>query len=174
MNAEKLKKPGGKFVGFNGKEGEMPEVELPGFKLSADELAKFTTNGFVVSERLGGRTFGQLYYDIYHRDLPVFVTSDSVLHAWHRSYDAMLEELERTYLIHALDSILTGMHDALPKANEEYGTGVLKDSVRDADFFLTVARTLLNDGRFDAPPDAWDRQGYRPALGKAESCRSPP
>jgi hypothetical protein len=139
-----VRKPGGKSIreGDN-KEFVWPDVDLPGYKLNADELAKFKANGFVVSERLGGYTFGELYYDIYHRDLPVFITSDSVLHAWHRSYDAMLEELELTYLKQTLESILTQMHEAIPKAHEEYGSGVLKNSVLDADFFLTVGRSLL-------------------------------
>ncbi len=103
-----------------------------------------------MSERLGATSFGQLYYDVYTRDLPVFISSDSVLHVWHRSYDAMLEELELTYLRHSLDAILAGMHDALPKAKTEYGDGVLKDSVLDADYFLAVARSLLR-GEADEP-----------------------
>jgi hypothetical protein len=173
LNVEKVKKPGGKSL-VGGKEHVWPEVELPGYKLTPDELAAFKANGFVASERLGGRSFGQLYYDVYHRDLPVFVTSDSVLHAWHRSYDAMLEELELTYLMHALDALLAGMHDALPAANEAYGAGVLKDSVRDADFFLAVARTLLNDGRNDPPPDAGPRPILAPAPVQGPAPKSGP
>ena len=150
VNAEKVKKPATKTreKGFDGKEYDRvtPAVELPGYKLTDAELAKFKANGFVVTERLGGYSFGEVYYQVYTRDLPVYISSDSVLHAWHRSYDAMLEELELTYLIGALDAILAGMHDALPKANTEYGAGPLKDSVRDADYFLTVARSLLRDG----------------------------
>ncbi len=84
VNVEKVKKPGEKRV-INGKDYQFPDVELPGYKLTDAELVKFKQNGFVVSERLGGYTFGQLYYDIYTRDLPVFITTDSVLHAWHRS-----------------------------------------------------------------------------------------
>jgi Protein of unknown function (DUF3160) len=119
------------------------KLELTGYHLTDDELVKFRSNGFVVTERLGGYAFGQLYYDIYTRDLPVFITSDSVLHAWHRSYDAMLEELEFTYLIQTLDAVLAGMHEAVPGAQDRYGDGVLKESVIDADYFLAVARTLL-------------------------------
>src|SRR4029453_16900822 len=55
-----------------------------GFRLNAAELARFRANGFVVSERLGGSSFGGLYYAVFHGDLPVFVTADSVLQAWHR------------------------------------------------------------------------------------------
>jgi hypothetical protein len=121
------------------------EVRLPGYKLTADELAAFKQNGFVVSERLGGFSFGQAYYDVYSRDLPVFITSDSILHAWHRSFDAVLEELETGYLSATLDLLLAAMHGALPAAKAEYGAGPLADSVRDADYFLTVARRLLTN-----------------------------
>jgi len=150
LNVESITKPEHKvkYTGRDGKEGEYtaPAEKLTGYKLTADELAKFKQNGFVVTERLGGYSFGEVYYAVYHRDLPVYISSDSVLHAWHRSYDAMLEELELTYLMSALDTILSGMHEALPKANEAYGAGLLKDSVRDADYFLAVARSLLKDG----------------------------
>ncbi len=85
MNVEKTKKSIIYVREDNGKEIKSDPVEIPGYKLTAVELAKFKVNGFIVTERLGGKSFGQVYYDIYHRDLPVFITSDSVLHAWHRS-----------------------------------------------------------------------------------------
>ncbi len=172
VNAEKVKKSGGKSISEDGKkEFKWPDVELPGYKLNPDELAKFKANGFVVSERLGGTSFGQLYYDVYQRDLPVFVTSDSVLHAWHRSYDAMLEELELTYLLHSLDAILAAMHDAMPKANDEYGAGVLKDSVLDADYFLAVARNLLANGKVPSKLNQDDRVNKTLSAVKAEQMQ---
>src|SRR5262245_19178121 len=57
----------------------------------------------------------------------------------------MLAELELTYLKHSLNALLTDMHDALPKARDEYGDGVLKESVLDADYFLAVGRSLLRE-----------------------------
>ena len=78
------------------------------YRLNEMELAKFKENGFVVSERMGAGSFAEMFYRIYSRDLPVFISSDALLHAWHRSYDAMLEELEETYLAATLDKILTG------------------------------------------------------------------
>lgn len=113
------------------------------FRPNADELAKFKANGFVVSERMGASSFGEMFYRIYSRDLPVFITADSVLHAWHRSFDAMLEELEATYLSAALGELLAGMADAVPAARAEYGTGPLADGLTDADYFLAVGRSLL-------------------------------
>lgn len=115
------------------------------FRLNAEELAIFKKNGFVVSERLGGQNFADLFYRIYSYDLPVFISADALLHAWHRSYDAILEELEETYLSSSLDEILEGMQKGIPDAWNHYGSGVLGESVKDADYFLAVARSLLAD-----------------------------
>jgi hypothetical protein len=113
------------------------------FQLNSEELAVFKHNGFVVSERMSAPSFADLFYSIYSRDLPVFVSSDALLHAWHRSYDEMLKELEESYLTRSLDEILAGMAQKIPEAQSQYGNGVLASSVLDADYFLAVARSLL-------------------------------
>ncbi|MCP4109753.1 MAG: DUF3160 domain-containing protein [Desulfobacteraceae bacterium] len=114
------------------------------FRLNDEELAIFDKNGFVVSERLQADSFGEMYYKIYVDDLPVFVSADSILHAWHRSFDAMLEDLEESYLNIVLNHILTKMSDEIPKAWEQYGNTVLAQGITDADYFLAVARSLLD------------------------------
>src|SRR5262245_35436204 len=113
------------------------------FRLNAKELAKFRQNGFVVSERLGAASCTEMFYRIYKRDLPVFISSDAVLHAWHRSYDAILEEVETAMLMPALDEILRGMAEKVRGASQQYGAGLMHDSLTDADYFLAVARSLL-------------------------------
>lgn len=113
------------------------------FRLNDKELAAFKKNGFVVSERLGAASFGEMFYRIYNHDLPVYISSDAVLHAWHRTYDAMLEELEESYLHESLNDLLTSMANQLPKVQQEYGKGIMEESVKDADYFLAVARSLL-------------------------------
>src|SRR4028119_1551337 len=39
------------------------------FQLNAEELTIFKQNGFVVSERLGGQNFADVFYRIYSHDL---------------------------------------------------------------------------------------------------------
>jgi Protein of unknown function (DUF3160) len=113
------------------------------FRLNGEERAAFKKNGFVVSERMGAASFSEQFYRVFSRDLPVFISSDALLHAWHRSYDAMLEELEETYLATSLDEILAGMTSQLPAARKAHGSGILSESIEDADYFLAVARSLL-------------------------------
>lgn len=113
------------------------------FQLNSEEFTVFKQNGFVVSERMNAPSFAALFYSIYSRDLPVFISSDALLHAWHRSYDEMLKELEQSYLARSLDEILAGMAQKIPEVHSQYGNGVLSSSVLDADYFLAVARSLL-------------------------------
>jgi hypothetical protein len=119
-----------------------PDRRLTDFRLNTNELSVFMTNGFVVSERLGTYSFADAYYRIFNDDLPVFVTADSVLHAWHRTYISMLEELEELYLATLLEKVITNMAAQLPPTWQQYGSGPLRSSILDADYFLTVARSL--------------------------------
>ncbi|ETL27908.1 hypothetical protein L916_18627 [Phytophthora nicotianae] len=52
------------------------------------------------------KSFGENNYRLYTDDLPVFVTADSVLHAWHRSFDAFLSDLETEFLARKLELVL--------------------------------------------------------------------
>ena len=115
---------------------------VPAFSLNPAELTVFKTNGFVVSERLGTSSFADAYYNAFDNELPVFVTADSLLHAWHRSYCNMLEELEELQMATLLERMLTNMAASLPEAYQKYGAGPLSNSILDADYFLTVARSL--------------------------------
>lgn len=113
------------------------------FRMNPKEQELFRKNGFVVSERMSAYSFAEIYYRLFSRDLPVFISTDSVLHAWHRSFDSILMELEEQALSTNLEMILNGMSARLAEARKEYGNGVLSDGVLDADYFLAVARSLL-------------------------------
>ncbi|XGW00844.1 MAG: DUF3160 domain-containing protein (plasmid) [Leptolyngbya sp. BL-A-14] len=123
------------------------------FRLTERELAVFKRQGFVVSERLGGQSFSELFYRLYSNDLPVFVSADAILHAWHRSYDAVLEELEANYLFHSLTELLQGMAEHLPAVWQEYGNGPLRESLQEVDYFLAVTRSLLLQDALSPQPN---------------------
>jgi hypothetical protein len=112
------------------------------FRLNDAELAALHRNGFVVSERRSTLTFAESFYRLWNDDMPVFVSTDAILQAWHRSYDNMLIELEHFWLLKLVGDMLDGMAAQLPAAQQEVGSGPLRDSLLDADYFLTVARSL--------------------------------
>ena len=120
------------------------EGRLIDFQLNDEELGLFTQNGMVVSGRLGAHSFVDAYYGIFTEDLPVFVTSDSIMHAWHKTYIEMLSEIEATYLAPKLRGFLVNLHDVLPDLASELKGGVLSESLNDVDFYLTVARSLFS------------------------------
>jgi hypothetical protein len=122
------------------------KTHLFDFRPNAKELALFKEKGFVVSERMGSHSFTDLYYRLYARDLPVFVTSDSMLHAWHRYFDRMLEGMELEYFLPEFQAMLAAMSAEIPAAQKAYAKGALGEALTDADFFLAVAQKLLGQG----------------------------
>ncbi len=118
-------------------------INLGGLALTSSELAVMQRNGFVVPERLSSHSFADAYYQIFERDLPVFVTSDSILHAWHRSFDAILEEMETYWAGPILQLTLDAMSEQVATSAANGSAAQLK-ALEDADYFVAVARSLLS------------------------------
>jgi hypothetical protein len=111
--------------------------------LNTNEFSAIQTNGFVVSERLGSYSFADAFYTIFTNDLPVYFSADAALHAWHRSYAGMLQEVEETYLAPTLQTILESMGAQVGSLwSQSVGTA-LPNGVSDADYFIAVARSLI-------------------------------
>ena len=119
------------------------DKRLYDFRLNPQEMGSFLTNGFVVSERLGSYSFADVYYKVFTDDLPVFISTDSVLHAWHFSFQKALEELEETWLAVQLGQLFDQMAGSLAEL-EVAGWDPQDPSVRDADLYLAVARSLIH------------------------------
>lgn len=114
------------------------------FRLNPAELAMFQTNGFVVSQRLERRSFADVYYDLYTDDLPVFVTADSVLQAWHRSIVTMVAEVEETCFQQTLSNLVVSMSAQVPALAAQASGTAMVNGVLDADYFLAVAQSLIS------------------------------
>jgi len=116
------------------------------YRLTGEEKELLGRHGFAVTERLGARSFGDGFLDVYHKDLPVFVSTDAILHALHMSYDAILIDLETGLLRPRLEKALALMHGELGKLTQlaDPVPGTLPVWV-DADVYLTVARRLLGE-----------------------------
>ena len=115
------------------------------FSLTDYERDLVERHGFMVTERRSFASFGNGFLEIYEHDLPVFVSTDAILHAFHMSYDRILKDTEIAVLIPALDEILTSLHEALPALADRYADQqAMRLSLVDLDVYLTVARTLLS------------------------------
>ncbi|MEN8694530.1 MAG: DUF3160 domain-containing protein [Akkermansiaceae bacterium] len=142
-----------------------PERRLSDFTLNEEELALFLKNGFVISDRVARTYEGfdtaevplnnpvDYYHSIWTDDLPVYVTADSVLDAWHKTFLAMLEEVEELHLYPTLRRLLSpgGISDlselyAEWENAEAEGADKVRQAVRDLDLYLGVASQLNNGG----------------------------
>ncbi len=128
------------------------------FALSLEDRQTFDAMGFVVLPSPARRSApysefesngsgpADVYYRVFAEDLPVIITADSILHAWHRSFDKILETEEERSLSPALGALLEKTLGALDE-NTQAG--------RDASFYLSVARRLL-DPEWSPPPGVSD------------------
>ena len=114
------------------------------YNLTQYEKSLIEKNGFMVSERLTVNTFGEAFFDIFQKDMPVFVSTDAILHAFHRSYDRILKDVELAFLIPALDNLLTSMKDQIPSLAAKYlGLPEMEQMIKDADVYITIPLKLL-------------------------------
>ncbi len=114
------------------------------YGLTEHEIELLNQNGFVVSERMNKISFGQALLEIFHRDLPVFVSTDAILHAFHISYDRILKEFEMWFLIEKVKTLLQTLHSNQNYLDEKYGSNpeMLK-MLKDVDIYLTVPLKLF-------------------------------
>jgi hypothetical protein len=115
------------------------------YQLTESEKNLIAKNGFVVSERLSSPTFGAQLLDIYHRDLPAYISSDAILHAIHQSYDEILVGVEISIIIPKLTGLLQTLHSAIPALANLYSSdNEMQGYVYDLDAYLTVPLKFLD------------------------------
>jgi len=131
-------------------------------KLTREERALLSSNGFVLVDHEQRYTFGSAYYGIYAQDLPVLVTTDSILHAMHRSFDDILMRLEGAALLPTMEQVLALSHETL--VAEAGPMDKVPAHVRDVDLYLTVARNLAAGAGAPAGPAGYGEESWDGAL----------
>jgi hypothetical protein len=116
------------------------EEVVAALQLTAEERELLRKNGFVIVDHDARHTFASVYRGIFVKDLPVLVTTDSVLHAYHRSYDYMLRTLEEQWLAGEVQRLLGDVRGRLAASAKLDAI-----AVRDVDDYLRVALALLAD-----------------------------
>lgn len=110
---------------------------------SEAEAAHLADNGFVLSERHQWPRFVEAYAWIYWKDLPVLITTDSLLHAVHQSYSDLLSSLEQIILIPALAALLDATRAEVMAAAAVNPQADLAPLYVDVADYLAVAQALL-------------------------------
>ncbi|MDG5767811.1 DUF3160 domain-containing protein [Balneolales bacterium ANBcel1] len=116
------------------------------YRLNDQEIELLERNSFVVTDRIRYKSFGEAFFTIYKRDLPVYLSSDAILHALHMSYSEILINLELQELKPRLRDLLDGLHRELPSLDDQYGGDpLMRRSLMDLDLYLAIPRLLLGD-----------------------------
>jgi len=114
------------------------------YNLTEFEKSLIGDHGFMVSERLSKISFGEAILEIFHKDLPVFVSTDAILHAFHISYDRILQDMEIGLLEPKLIDLLNGLRSSMPQLHNRYSsTPGMMTMLRDVDVYLTVPLILM-------------------------------
>ena len=88
--------------------------------LTPDEEALLQKNFFMVTRRNASDSWTNSLINIYNNDLPLFLSSDYILHSLHRSYDEILLTIEWQLLESNLKELLAAMYAALPQLESKY------------------------------------------------------
>ena len=114
------------------------------YGLTEHEISLLEQNGFVVSERMRKISFGESFLEIFHKDLPVFVSTDAILHAFHISYDRILKDAELGFLIEKVKAFLLQLHSNQSLLFTKYGSNPeMTKMLKDIDVYLTVPLKLF-------------------------------
>ncbi|MFX1575608.1 MAG: DUF3160 domain-containing protein [Promethearchaeota archaeon] len=124
------------------------------FDLSPDEEARLLTEGVLVLGNHRYESLGEVYSDWVQRDIPIIVTTDAWLHAFHVVHEDILKMVEAGHLIgmleilvHELQNASVVMYAALPPTLLNVTAAVYGNVV-----LFSVACRLLND--------SWPVPGY--------------
>lgn len=109
------------------------------------ELSQLERNGFVVTERKSFPHFISAFHYVWTNDLPVYVSSDAILHAWHYSFDKMMGEIEGVYVRDKMRVALKLITDEFHKIDTNGIDTLYRNALMGSDIYLGVATKLLNN-----------------------------
>jgi hypothetical protein len=113
------------------------------------EWSYISENGFVVVDIEGywsKNTFEDLYYYYWENDLPVFITTDTILNTFHLLFDQFLQEAENRTLRPLLSEMTSELLEKSVELHDETGHSSLRESLKEIVVFFGVASRLLETG----------------------------
>lgn len=130
------------------------------FGLTQDEISLLNSHSFMVSERLSYPSYIEGLYELFKKDLPVYLSADMILHSVHKSVDNILIDVERSYLADKLYDALHSMFQELQKYDRnKYSDNPLKnkeysDLIDDANLYLIISLNTLSGEKGYTPMES--------------------
>jgi hypothetical protein len=127
-----------------GYEIDLDQVANPDLltRLSDEQRALLQENGFVVVPSRVAQIY-QIYKSAKERSIPIFVTTDALLHTYHILYDYTLRSAEIQHFVNDLKGLNTVMIEV---AEEQYqaASGEVREAARRNLAYFSVASVLLD------------------------------
>jgi len=138
------------------------------FGFTEDENSLLRQNCFMVSERLCSYDWASAFIRLYSSDLPLFLSSDFILHTLHNSYDAILQTIEWQFLEPNLLELLHAMYDYFPQVASAYASDErYTENLKDVDLFIAVPLSLAEGTEY--LPQFDSREKYDEVMAAAEA-----
>ncbi len=130
------------------------EVEST-FCLTESQKQLLQQNGFVVVPWRGDDIV-QPYKTLKEQGIPIFVTSDTLLHLYHIQFNEILKRLEEEEFFDELIDMSLVMMDKSVEDYQSFGVGDLKEAARRNVAYFAVALSLLQ-----TPTEGYDEEAIR-------------
>ncbi len=140
---------------YNNSEYELPLTELPenyqrdlverfGNNLSEEQIQTLLNNGAIILSGTEYDRFEHAYLNLNQKDIPVFITSDSILHLFHLEFNEILKNLEIKKLSPMLKEFLKSLIKESMRQYNGFEDGELKELSKRNIAYLSVAMKLLD------------------------------
>ncbi|MCK4729804.1 MAG: DUF3160 domain-containing protein [Candidatus Aenigmarchaeota archaeon] len=140
---------------YNNPEYELPLTELPenyqrdlverfGNNLSEEQIQILLDNGAIILQGNEYNRFEHAYSNLNQKDIPVFITSDSILHLFHLEFNEILKNLEIKKLSPMLKEFLKSLIKESMRQYNGFEDGELKELSKRNIAYLSVAMKLLD------------------------------
>lgn len=130
------------------------------FGLTSDEISLLNSHSFMVSERLSYPSYVDGLYELFKKDIPIYLSADMMLHSVHKSVDNILRDYEFYVLNNMLNTALITMIKELEGYDRnKYSSDPVKNKkyselIDDANLYLMVAYKALQYKPKITPPES--------------------
>jgi hypothetical protein len=111
---------------------------------SEKALDALSKNGFVVITNLHESTMEDAYCNVFLRDLPVLITTDSILHLYHLIFDNLLKDVEKEHLIPMVRQMTSRLLQKSLEAYVSTSSAQLKAASKEVLMYFSVAAFLID------------------------------
>jgi hypothetical protein len=111
---------------------------------SKEALDTLSKNGFVVIPRFYESTMEDAYCQVFVGDLPVFITTDSILHLYHLIFDNLLKDVEKEHMIPMIRQMTSRLLQKSLEVYQSTSSDQLKAASKEVLKYFSVAAFLID------------------------------